>query len=106
MSTLFDFRGKVSIVTGGNCGIGRAIAMGLAEHGSEIVIAARNEKKTEHVVTSRRRKKCWRHGLDTKSWPARVDPSRIFTHQDPSGFDEHSSQIRFAGGNLERFFQG
>ncbi len=50
MSNLFDLTGKVSIVTGGNSGIGRAIAMGLTEHGSEIVIAARNEKKTEHVV--------------------------------------------------------
>ena len=50
MSNLFDLTGKVSIVTGGNGGIGRAIAMGLAEHGSDIVIAARNEKKTESVV--------------------------------------------------------
>ena len=50
MSNLFDLTGKVSIVTGGNGGIGRSIAMGLAEHGSDIVIAARNQKKTEHVV--------------------------------------------------------
>ena len=40
MSNLFDLTGKVSIVTGGNGGIGMAIAMGLAEHGSDIVIAA------------------------------------------------------------------
>ena len=33
MSNLFNLTGKVSIVTGGNGGIGRAIAMGLAEHG-------------------------------------------------------------------------
>ena len=50
MSSLFDLTGKVSIVTGGNGGIGRAIAIGLAEHGSDIVIAARNETKTESVV--------------------------------------------------------
>ena len=50
MSKLFDLTGKVSIVTGGNGGIGRAIAMVLAEYGSDIVIAARNEKKTENVV--------------------------------------------------------
>ena len=50
MSNLFDLTGKVSIVTGGNGGIGRAIAMGLAEHGSDIVIAARNQEKTESVV--------------------------------------------------------
>ena len=50
MTNLFDLTGKVSIVTGGNGGIGKAIALGLAEHGSDIVIAARNEKKTEDVV--------------------------------------------------------
>ncbi len=50
MSNLFDLTDKVSVVTGGNGGIGRAIAMGLAEHGSDIVIAARNEEKTESVV--------------------------------------------------------
>ena len=50
MSNLFDLTGKVSIVTGGNGGIGKGIAIGLAEHGSDIVIAARNEKKTEEVV--------------------------------------------------------
>ena len=50
MTKLFDLTGKVSIVTGGNGGIGRAIAIGLADHGSDIVIAARNEKKTEEVV--------------------------------------------------------
>ena len=50
MKNLFDLTGKVSIVTGGNGGIGRAIALGLAEYGSDIVIAARNAKKTEDVV--------------------------------------------------------
>ena len=50
MSNLFDLTGRVSIVTGGNGGIGRAIAIGLAEHGSDVVIAARNQKKIENVV--------------------------------------------------------
>ena len=50
MSNLFDLTGKVSIVTGGNGGIGRGIAIALAEHGSDIVIAARNQEKIENVV--------------------------------------------------------
>ena len=50
MTNLFDLTGKVSIVTGGNGGIGKAIALGLAEYGSDIVIAARNAKKTKDVV--------------------------------------------------------
>ena len=50
MKNLFDLTGKVAIVTGGNGGIGRAIALGLAQHGADIVVAARNEQKTEAVV--------------------------------------------------------
>jgi NAD(P)-dependent dehydrogenase (short-subunit alcohol dehydrogenase family) len=40
---LFDLSGKVSIVTGGGRGLGRAIAEGLAEAGSNIVICSRKE---------------------------------------------------------------
>ncbi|HEV8325589.1 MAG TPA: SDR family NAD(P)-dependent oxidoreductase [Myxococcota bacterium] len=42
---LFDLRGKAAVVTGGNGGIGLAIAHGLAAHGADVLIAARNEKK-------------------------------------------------------------
>lgn len=45
-----NLRGKVAIVTGGNGGIGRGIAIGLATAGADIVIAARNEEKTAKVV--------------------------------------------------------
>jgi 2-deoxy-D-gluconate 3-dehydrogenase len=43
---LFDLRGKVAIVTGGNGGLGRGMAVGLARAGAHIVIAARNQSKT------------------------------------------------------------
>jgi 2-deoxy-D-gluconate 3-dehydrogenase len=46
----FDLTGKVAIVTGGNGGIGRGIAIGLAQAGSDLVIAARNEEKTARVI--------------------------------------------------------
>ena len=43
---LFDLHGKVAIVTGGNGGLGRGMAIGLASAGADIVIAARNQTKT------------------------------------------------------------
>ena len=52
---LFDLTGKVAIVTGGNGGIGLGIARGLALSGADIVIAARNQEKTEAAVTGIRK---------------------------------------------------
>ena len=46
----FDLNGQVALVTGGNGGIGRGIAIGLARAGADIVIAARNEDKTAGVI--------------------------------------------------------
>jgi 2-deoxy-D-gluconate 3-dehydrogenase len=43
---LFDLHGKVAIVTGGNGGLGRGMALGLASAGATLVIAARNQAKT------------------------------------------------------------
>jgi 2-deoxy-D-gluconate 3-dehydrogenase len=40
-----DFSGKVAIVTGGNGGIGAAIAVALAQSGARVAIAARNPEK-------------------------------------------------------------
>jgi 2-dehydro-3-deoxy-D-gluconate 5-dehydrogenase len=42
---LFSLEGKVAIITGGNGGIGKAIALTMASKGANIVIAARNQAK-------------------------------------------------------------
>lgn len=50
MTSLFDLSGKVAIVTGGNGGIGKGMAIGMAQAGADIVVAARNEEKTAKAV--------------------------------------------------------
>jgi 2-deoxy-D-gluconate 3-dehydrogenase len=47
---LFDLTGRVTVVTGGNGGIGRGIALGLAKAGSAVAVLARNEEKNERVL--------------------------------------------------------
>ncbi len=42
MSKMFDLSGKVAIVVGGHGGIGKAIALGLADAGTDVIVASRN----------------------------------------------------------------
>src|SRR5271165_3682470 len=51
---LFDLTGKVALVTGGNGGIGLAMAQGMAACGASIVIAGRNAEKAGPALASLR----------------------------------------------------
>jgi 2-deoxy-D-gluconate 3-dehydrogenase len=47
---VFDLKGRVAVVTGGNGGIGLGMARGLATAGARVVIAARNADKSRAAV--------------------------------------------------------
>jgi 2-deoxy-D-gluconate 3-dehydrogenase len=51
---LFDLRGRVALITGGNGGIGLGMAQGLAACGVAIVIAGRNADKADAALASLR----------------------------------------------------
>ncbi len=50
MARNYDLNGKAAVVTGGGRGIGRAIALGLADCGARLVLASRNLEELEQVA--------------------------------------------------------
>jgi NAD(P)-dependent dehydrogenase (short-subunit alcohol dehydrogenase family) len=53
MSTnLLSLEGKVAVVTGGTSGIGRALSIGLAEAGADVVATARRPQQVDETATA------------------------------------------------------
>ncbi len=50
MNKMFDLSGKVAIITGAGRGIGRSIALGLAESGANVVLVSRTRSQLEKVA--------------------------------------------------------
>src|SRR5580700_450508 len=48
---VFDLTGRVAVVTGGNGGIGRGIALGLAGAGAAVAVFGRNDGKNQRVLS-------------------------------------------------------
>jgi NAD(P)-dependent dehydrogenase (short-subunit alcohol dehydrogenase family) len=50
--SLFDLSGRVAVVVGGTSGIGRAIALGLANAGADVVATGRRRDMVEQAAAA------------------------------------------------------
>lgn len=65
-SARFDLEGKCAVVIGGTSGLGKAIALGLAEAGADVVAASRRQEDTQQVAQQIR-------GLGRRALPVTVN---------------------------------
>ena len=66
LTNLFNLSEQVAVVTVGNGGIGRSIALGLAQAGAAVAVLARNEEKNQGVLRELK-------ALDTPALALRLD---------------------------------
>src|SRR5437667_11476208 len=64
--SLFDLTGRTAVVIGGTSGIGRALALGLADAGADVVATGRRQALVDEVATAitERKRRTLRHPVD------------------------------------------
>ncbi|MBJ19144.1 MAG: gluconate 5-dehydrogenase [Deltaproteobacteria bacterium] len=67
---LFDLTGKTALVTGGGRGIGKSMALGLAEAGADVVIASRKLDACEEVAKAI-------EAMGRRAWAIAADVSKL-----------------------------
>jgi NAD(P)-dependent dehydrogenase (short-subunit alcohol dehydrogenase family) len=70
MDPLFDFTGKVVLVTGGSRGLGRQMVLAFADRGADVVIASRKLPACEEVAreVEKKGRKALAHACHVGRW--------------------------------------
>jgi NAD(P)-dependent dehydrogenase (short-subunit alcohol dehydrogenase family) len=94
----FGLRDKVAIVTGGSQGIGRAIALGLAQAGAHVVLAKYPDKRQDEVKAVKAEiEALGRKALIVQTDVAQVDQVRALMDQAHSTFGRIDILVNNAG---------
>ena len=75
MSDCLDIAGRVAVVIGGTTGIGRALSLGFAERGADVVVAGRRRRELNQTACAIEAlgRRTLRHTVDVRSRPALED---------------------------------
>jgi len=96
----FGIEGQVAVVTGGGRGIGEAIALGLAEAGADVVVAARRTDEIEAVAEKIRAK--GRRALAVTCDVMDIEQVQLLARQAQEGLGGLSCWVSNAGGADDR----
>ncbi|MCX7271760.1 MAG: glucose 1-dehydrogenase [Burkholderiales bacterium] len=95
MEDLFDLTGKVALVTGGSRGLGRAMALGFAAHGADVIIASRKFDACEAVAAEVRA--LGRRALPVAAHVGRWDDCDALVHAAYAAFGRVDILVNNAG---------
>jgi NAD(P)-dependent dehydrogenase (short-subunit alcohol dehydrogenase family) len=94
----FGLRDKVAIVTGGSQGIGRAIALGLAQAGAHVALAKYPDKRQDEVIAVKAEiEALGRKAMIVQTDVAQVDQVRALMDQTHSTFGRIDILVNNAG---------